>query len=319
MTGEDEVQEPTFLDESDFSWVESLVEDDPARQQLELDLAAIAIPGKIRRAICEAATPGEGEWAGAASHRAIDAAVILELRRARLSAATIEQLFATFPIGTGRGLCSDDVAELIQEADDQLAWEARPGQNFELVKVVRIEQLRGPVWWVTLRRGDTGEEGVVRLHMGDLRTERRFVARCQEAMNFTPALRPHCQGRNFRQFAALGVDVAEVEEPSLHDSIVQSVLELMRTHGNLWQDTPSNLLMALASHARAGSPNGTLPLGWPTSPLALTRALDRLRLRLWLHGVEFCRSKLSGGASNNQRTRQITLRQRSGCVSDADR
>jgi len=215
------VQSDTGYDASDETVLDKAGPGD--WEQIKSEITGnIRFSRKVKNALTEGATAGEGMWAGAPSNSEVDHQVIRELREAGWDLAKIERAFAWGPLGNNRYGSHKGTrgrAYLISslnaiDADTVRAQEATKhaeGSNFRVDKVVRVG-FEEPLFEITITSKTVPPKtGVARLEIDDLMDEHRFSKAIGRSLNFFPVVDRALEGRKFRKFGSLLLDMA-VEE-----------------------------------------------------------------------------------------------------------
>ncbi len=215
------VQSDTGYDATD----ESVMGEAPEGRWEEIKSSVIAnvrLSRKVKQAILNGAEAGEGLWAGAWSNSEVDHQVIRELRESGWDIDQIEQVFAWGPLGNNRyrthkgthGRAYIVLSLNKIDADTNRAQEASKhaeGGNFRVDHVVRIG-FEEPLFELTITvKTNPPKVGMARLEIDDLMDEHRFSKAVGKALNFFPVVDRALEGRKFRKFGSLILDMA-VEE-----------------------------------------------------------------------------------------------------------
>jgi hypothetical protein len=181
------------------------------------------VTGKYRRAILNGVDdPGEGDWRGCPSHSEVDYAIIAELRDRGVSGDTIEEIFATFPIGR---YCYRNpkrpnhghryIVTTVGKVDAKIATKTQAamtanGKNFEITRAVRVNYTP-PVYelYVTL---DSGDRGVMKVTAAELMSEHMFEVAAARDLNAVLLFKDE-HVKKYKLFAAAVMGMATIEEP----------------------------------------------------------------------------------------------------------
>lgn len=199
-----------------------LPHDDNKRAEVESWLATAQLSRKVRKAILEGATYGEGMWSGAPSNSEIDNRIITELRENSWSIAQIEQTFAWSPVGQncyankargnhGRGYLTFSITKIDKRiAEAKQAGEQASGDNFIVTSVVRIGY-EDPLYECVVHATATDTKGVVHLRVEQLMDEHQFKKQVMREMNFLPLVPKSLAGRKFEKLGNMIARMAGME------------------------------------------------------------------------------------------------------------
>jgi hypothetical protein len=200
--------------------------------------------------------------------------------------------------------------QLIASIDRERERLARPGENFGITRVERVEHADAPSFILVIERDDRpGEQFEVEVRWSDLESCWRFQGRLVRQIGFMPLLKPHFMGDKFARFAALVINGTTLpahapEHGRLHGRPAQTaetnelLLDVLTAQlaarDGFWQEPPSEVYRVLSAEARA---RGPIPLDWPETVVALGRRLahtigwDGLVER----GIDWRRDRENGG------------------------
>lgn len=193
-------------------------------QELGQIIRACGITGKIQRAILKGAEPGKGEFKNCPTHSEVDYIVVARLKERGVDDDTIEDIYATFPIGSARYRNTEQTSngrQYLQYILDKItarmaaakqAIQQAKGANFEIVRAFKV-MYETPIHELHIRDSD-GDLDIVRMDTDTLMNERRFRIRVAEVMNFTPELTSDQAMRGFEATVVQGIfGIETVEEP----------------------------------------------------------------------------------------------------------
>jgi hypothetical protein len=173
-----------------------------------------------------------------------------------------------------------DVEALVADVRREHERNTRPGENFSVTSVTRIEHGYGPHFVVVLT-DDSGNQHSANLSREDLESEQRFVFKFIRDGNLAPVLKDAYRGPHFIRFVAELVGASQappLKEPhgSRHgrrdrtrdaaDLLLDGIKTLAATHDDYWQARPTEVYAQVTAEARRC---GKLPLDWPETPYAL--------------------------------------------------
>lgn len=197
--------------------------DEIAQRTLIRKMAHKQVPHYIRRTIIDGYEPGEGDWPNAPTHSHVDFGVVVSLLRCEFTREEVECLYASFPVGepTYRNISRPDhgwlyldytIRNAQQELQRQKEAQAKAsGDNFDIVRVVRVDYDSEPEYRVTIRFTDTGHEATCKLRAEDVTSLRGFQNAIFKGSNEMPMVGIQFQGKSFYLFSQLIGRMAERE------------------------------------------------------------------------------------------------------------
>jgi hypothetical protein len=211
-----------------------------------------------------------------------------------------------------------ELEQLIRAADREQARQERPGENFTITGVERVEHADAPSFVLDLERDDQpGERFEVEVRWTDWESLWRFQGRLVREIGFYPALKPQFMGEKFASFAALVINSTsppahKPEHGRLHGRVdhtqatsyllVACLKEHVQASGGTLTCRVAALYEAVTARAKAG---GMLPLDWPGTPIALVYAFKRIGSDGFARaGLEWRHYRVNGG----DRTTRVTFR-----------
>lgn len=206
--------------------------------------------------------------------------VVLALRRRGVEPEQVAHVIGTSALADAVRMLGGDVelttAEALTHADRDLERQSRPGENFSVRAVERIEHAAAPSFLLGIERDDQpGELWRVEARWGDLESYWRFQSRCVREIGFMPTLKPQYRGERFGSFAARIVNqthppVSKPRHGSLHggtrktvetsDLLVDCLRAFVQAQGGEWEGSVPDAYQAACDQARQ---RGPLPLDWP--------------------------------------------------------
>lgn len=187
---------------------------------LRTKIMARGIKPVIRQAIMNGATPGIDEWHKCSTHSEIDYAICAALLRLKWGRDTIEEVFATFPIGEGcyrnrnrpnhgSGYIErtiDNVQIALSEYEEARSQDM--GLNFRISEV-RLLSMDMSVYELIVEAN--GYEAEVQVTYEQLFMQNRCVQAIGNVLNIMPRLHPDYQGKNWPNFVDAITKLAQRE------------------------------------------------------------------------------------------------------------
>lgn len=230
-------------------------------------------------------------------------ATVGDLRSMELDASAVGKVLTLI----GVRISGHDLATLVSKADRARERVARPGENFSVLSVERIEHAAAPSFVLHIKRDDRPSGRFeVEVGWGDLESTWRFQSRLVREIGFMPLLKDGWRGEKFGRFAALLVGSTSVpqvrpEHGKAHgrpehsqatsDLLVDCLIEYVQAAGGTATCRVTPLYQALTAVAQR---RGLLPLDWPRSVPQLCWAFLRIGDGFERAGLEWRKHHQSG-------------------------
>jgi hypothetical protein len=267
---------------------------DPDRAERQRRLRGLCDLGALPRAVQAALLDGAEDGHSARLVELVLGRVVLVLRRQGVPTGGVTQMIrASALAGQIEAFGADvepTVAEAIGSADNDLERARRPGENFTVRQVERVEHADAPGFVLTVVRDDRpGEPIRVELRWGDLESYWRFQSRLVREIGFMPLLKPQYRGERFGVFAAKVVNdthppACKAEHGTRHgraergphtdDLVVAALRAYVMDQGGFWEGRVTPLYAIVCE--RVMLYHKEFPLDWPRTPTALAWTCRRV-------------------------------------------